>query len=96
MPISQTSSISTSTAFLRRLLAALCLPLLQSCSPTPTVPLPVQKVLPPEACLTLAEPLHPLSDPTLESLFRKLLEVASEYHALAYRHGCLVQFERMR
>ena len=92
----QMSSTSTSRASRRLLLAVLCLLSLQSCSTTPTVPLPVQKVLPPEACLTLAEPLHPLADPTMESLFRKLLEVASEYHALAYRHGCLVQFERMR
>ena len=89
-------SMPTSHGFRRLLLVALCLLSLQSCSTTPTVPLPVQKVLPPEACLTLAEPLHPLADPSMESLFRKLLEVAAEYHALAYRHGCLVQFERMR
>lgn len=58
--------------------------------------MPERKVLPAEACLALAAPLSPLAGPTMESLIRKLLEVAAEYHALAARHGCLVQFEMGR
>lgn len=69
---------------------------LQACSTTSTKPFSEPKVLPPEACLSLAEPLIPLSDPSMESLLRKLLEVAGEYYTLAARHGCLVEFNRGR
>ena len=74
------------------LLAVLTLSL-TACSTTSISPLPV-RVLPEESCLQLPEALRPLTEKTLEALILKLAEIADEYHVLAARHRCLVDFAR--
>ena len=76
------------------LLVALSLSLLTGCSTISIPPLQALKVMPDEACLQEAETLRPLTEKTLEALILKLAEVADEYHVLAARHRCLVEFSR--
>lgn len=96
MAILPMPSRSTLPRCLRPLLVALLLPLLASCGTTPTVHSPVQKVTADEACLTLADPLPQMPDPSIETLVRTLARVAGQYHELAARHRCLAEFERGR
>ena len=84
----------TSGPFLRPLLAVLLLPLLTGCGTTGTAPIALQRVLPDEACLTLAEPLPPLLEPSLPAAIRNHVEVANMYWELAARHACLADFSR--
>ena len=79
----------------RRCLSVLIALSLTACSTTSISPLPV-RVLPEESCLQLPEALRPLTEKTLEALILKLAEVADEYHVLAARHRCLVEFERSK
>lgn len=82
---------------LRAFLLAVLLPaLLTGCSSFGTAPTQAQTVLPDEACLTLAEPLPPLLEPSLAAMVRNHVEVANLYHELAARHRCLAEFERSR
>ena len=91
-----TQSRITSGRFLRLLLVALSLGLLTSCSTTGTVLMPVPKVLPEESCLSLAEALPLLSEPTIPALVQNHLQTVSLYWQLAARQKCLVEFERAR
>ena len=81
--------------FPRLLLAVLLPALMAACSTTGTAPMQAQ-TLPDEACLVLAEPRPPLTDPTLAGAIRNHVEVADLYHQLSARHRCLVEFERSR
>lgn len=79
----------------RRLgLIALLLGSLTSCSTTSIAPLPVERVLPEQACLKEADPLPTLTDPTYPALILLLVDVADSYHILAARHRCLADFLR--
>ena len=81
--------------FLRRLLAVLLLASLTACSTTGTPPI-TPPVLPDEACLSLADPLPPLMEPSLAAAIRNHVEVADLYWQLAARQKCLADFERGR
>jgi hypothetical protein len=87
---------SISLPCLRRLLVVLSLLSVTACSTTSTAPFREPPVLPEESCLQLPGPLRPLTEKSLEALVLKLAEVSDEYHVLAERHRCLVDFERGR
>lgn len=96
MPLEPTSK-KRSGGPLRVFLLALLLPAyLTSCSTSGTVQTTPQTVLPDEACLTPAEPLPKLLDPSLAGAIRNHVETANLYWELAARHRCLVEFERSR
>lgn len=69
---------------------------LTACGTTGTTQMPVAKVIAPEQCLALADPLPLLTDATLGGAIRNHIESAERYWELAERHRCLVQFERAR
>ena len=93
--ISETPSKRTFGPCLARLLAVLSLAYLQACSTTGTPPI-TPPVLPDEACLSLADPLPPLMEPSLAAAIRNHVEVADLYWQLAARQKCLADFERGR
>lgn len=95
MPLLETPLPDTLPRCLSLLLVVLLSLSLTGCATPSTVPLPVlPKVLPEQACLTLAEPLPQLTDPSMEGLIRLLVDVADSYHILAARHRCLADFLR--
>jgi hypothetical protein len=81
---------------LSRLLVVLTLLSLTACSTISTAGFQAPVTKPDESCLQMPQPLRPLTEKSLAAVVLKLDEVSDEYHVLAERHRCLVEFERAR